>query len=226
MSLDAQPDQEDRQVRRGRGRPRDPKTDERIITAAAELLRERGFERMTVDDVAAEAGVGKATVYRRWPSKDDLAVAAMQRLYTVEVPDVDTGSLRGDLTESFRSVLVFVGSPQGEAYLKMSIAESVRDERIAALYRMATERAEQSAKKMYLRAVERGEIRDDIDLDYPVQWLGGLLAVRAITNRPFPTLADLPQLVDMTLRGITREQAVVPGLDGSVGGPSGGGAGG
>ncbi len=202
MSVDAQRVQEGQPVRRGRGRPRDPKTDERIIAAAAELLRERGFERMTVDDVASHAGVGKATVYRRWPSKDDLAVAAMERLYSVEIPDVDTGTLRGDLTQSYRAVLAFVGSPQGSAYLKMSIAESVRDERIAALYRTATERAEDQARRMYLRAMERGEIRRDVDLDWCVQWLGGLIAMRTITDRPLPTLEDVPALVELTLRGI------------------------
>jgi AcrR family transcriptional regulator len=191
-------------VRRGRGRPRDPRTDERIIEAAAALLRRRGFERMTVDDVAAEAGVGKATVYRRWPSKDDLAVAAMERLYSVEIAAPDTGSLRGDLTESYRSVIAFVSSAEGEAYLKMSIAESVRDERIAALYRRATERAETQARRMFERAVARGEIREDVDLDCGVQWLGGVIAVRAITNRPLPTLEDVPRLVDLTLRGVLR----------------------
>jgi AcrR family transcriptional regulator len=189
-------------VRRGRGRPRDPKTDERIIEAAAALLRQRGFERMTVDAVAAEAGVGKATVYRRWPSKEDLAVAAMKRLYSVEMPDVDTGSIRTDLAESYRAALTFVGSPEGEAYVKMSIAESVRDERIAALYRNATERAEGQARRMYLRAIERGEVRSDLDLDCCVQWLGGVIAVRAITNRPLPTLDDVPTLVEMAVRGI------------------------
>lgn len=192
-------------LRRGRGRPRDPKTDERIIEAAAELLRRRGFERMTVDDVAAQAGVGKATVYRRWPSKDDLAVAAMERLYAIEIPEPDTGSIRTDLTESYRSVVQFVGSPEGSAYLKMSIAESVRDERIAALYRRATERAEAQARKMFERAVERGEIRPEVDLNCCVQWLGGIIASRAITNRPLPTLDEVPHLVDLTLRGVTTD---------------------
>jgi AcrR family transcriptional regulator len=202
MTVQAEPGETDQPVRRGRGRPRDPKTDERIIEAAADLLRRRGFERMTVDDVAARAGVGKATVYRRWPSKDDLAVAAMERLYSVEMPQPDTGSIRTDLAESYRAVLTFVGSPQGEAYLKMSIAESVRDARIAALYRTATERAEEQAREMYLRAIERGEVRKDIDLDCCVQWLGGVIAVRAITNRPLPTLEEVPRLVEMTIRGI------------------------
>lgn len=192
-------------VRRGRGRPRDPKTDERIIEAAADLLRRRGFERMTVDDVAAQAGVGKATVYRRWPSKDDLAVAAMERLYSVEMPEPDTGSIRTDLTESYRSVVRFVGSPEGAAYLKMSIAESVRDARIAALYRRATERAEAQARTMFERAIERGEIREDVDLDCCVQWLGGVIAARAITDRPLPTVDDVPRLVELTLRGVTAD---------------------
>ncbi len=191
--------------RRSRGRPRDPRTDEQIIAAAADLLRQRGFERMTVDDVASRAGVGKATVYRRWPSKDDLAVAAMQRLYSVEFPDVDTGSLRGDLTESYRSVLTFLQTSEGAAYLQMSIAESVRDERIAALYRTATQRAEDQARQMYVRAQKRGEIRVDVDLEYSVQWLGGLIVNRAITQRPLPTLDEVPALVELTIRGITAD---------------------
>ena len=194
-------------ARRGRGRPRDPRTDEKIIEAAAALRHSRGFERMTVDDVAAEAGVGKATVYRRWPSKDDLAVAAMGRLYSVEIPQPDTGSIVGDLTESYRATLSFVGSPEGEAYLKMSIAESVRDPRIAALYRRATERAEAQAREMFTRGIARGEIRQDVDLDCCVQWLGGLLAVRAITGRPLPGLDEVDHLVRLTLQGVLATDA-------------------
>ena len=189
-------------VRRGRGRPRNPETDTRITEAAAELMLERGFDKMTVDDVAARAGVGKATVYRRWPSKEDLAVAAMQEIYSAEIPDPDSGSIRSDLVESFRNVLGFVNSPAGQAYLRMSIAESVRDPRIAALYRASTERAEDQACRMYERAIARGEVRDDIDLLATVQWLGGLLAARAITNRPMPTVDDVEMLVDFTLNGI------------------------
>lgn len=192
-------------MRRGRGRPRDPETDKRIIRAAAELMLQRGFDKMTVDDVATSAGVGKATVYRRWPSKDDLAVAAMEEIYSAEIPEPDTGSIRTDLAASYRAALQFVNSAQGAAYIRMSIAESIRDERIAALYRSSTQRREDQARRTFEKAIERGEVRADIDVDAAVQWLGGLLAVRAISNRPMPTLDDVERLVDLTLHGVLAE---------------------
>ena len=189
-------------ARRGRGRPRDPETDERITSAAAELLLLRGFDRTTVDDVAARAGVGKATVYRRWPSKEDLAVAAMESLYSSEMPEPDTGSIRTDLAQSYASVLAFVNTADGEAFLRTSIAESVRDDRIAALHRSSTEQREQQTRVTFERAIARGEVRPDIDIDAAVQWLGGLLAIRAITHRPMPTVEDVDVLVEFTLRGV------------------------
>ncbi|MDX6299249.1 MAG: hypothetical protein QOF53_463 [Nocardioidaceae bacterium] len=189
-------------VRRGRGRPRRPGTDERITAAAAELMLQRGFDGTTMDDVAARAGVGKATVYRRWPSKDDLAVAAMETLYSAELPEPDTGSIVTDLTESYRSVLAFVNTPAGEAFLRTSIAESVRDERIAALYRASSERREDQTRDTFRRAIERGEVRPDVDVDAAVQWLGGMLATRAITHRPMPAAEEVGALVEFTLRGV------------------------
>lgn len=194
--------QADPKVRRGRGRPRDPETDERITTAAAELMLLRGFDRTTVDDVAARAGVGKATVYRRWPSKEDLAVAAMETLYTAEFPEPDTGSIHTDLAASYGAVLTFVNTPQGAAFLRSSIAESVRDDRIAALYRASSERREEYSRATFERGIARGEVRPDIDVESAVQWLGGLLAIRAVTHRPMPTVEDTEALVEFTLRGV------------------------
>jgi AcrR family transcriptional regulator len=198
------PDQESPSapVKRGRGRPRDPETDSKITRAAAELLLLRGFDKTTVDEVAARAGVGKATVYRRWPSKEDLAVAAMESLYSDEFPEADTGSIESDLRSSYGSVITFVNTTTGAGFLRMSIMESIRDERIGALYRSSTERRENQARRTFERAIERGEVRPDADIDSAVQWLGGLIIMRAVTGRPMPTLEDVPTLVDFTLRGI------------------------
>jgi AcrR family transcriptional regulator len=188
--------------RRGRGRPRDPETDSKITRAAAELLLLRGFDKTTVDEVAARAGVGKATVYRRWPSKEDLAVAAMETLYSAEFPEPDTGSIEGDLAANYRSFIAFANTDTGLAYLRMSITESLRDERIAALYRASTERRENDARASVERAIGRGEVRPDADVETAVQYLSGIVTARVILGRPLPQLEDVDALVAFTLRGI------------------------
>jgi AcrR family transcriptional regulator len=196
-------DQATQTVRRKRGRPRDPQADGRILAAASSLILLRGFESMTVDEVASNAGVGKATVYRRWARKEDLAVAAMQQLYQDEMPAPDTGSIHGDLRALFRGVLTFVNSPAGLDYVRTTIKESMRDERIATLYREASHRAEGSAVAVFERAITRGEVRPDIHMGAAVQFLGSLVAMRAITGEEMPDLAELDQLVELVLRGIT-----------------------
>jgi AcrR family transcriptional regulator len=189
-------------VRRKRGRPRDPEADGRILAAASSLILLRGFESMTVDEVATNAGVGKATVYRRWARKEDLAVAAMEQLYRDEMPAPDTGSIQGDLRAMFSSVLAFVNSPAGTDYVRTTIKESMRDERIATLYREASVRAEQRAVEVFERAIERGEVRREIPMAPVVHFLGGLVAMRAITGQEMPGPDELDELVGLVLHGI------------------------
>ena len=191
------------EVRRKRGRPRDPEADGRILAAASSLILLRGFDSMTVDEVATNAGVGKATVYRRWSRKEDLAVAAMEQLYRDEMPTPDTGSIRGDLHAMFASVLTFVNSPAGTDYVRTTIKESMRDDRIALLYRAASERAEKGAAEVFERGMERGEVRPDLHLTAAVQFLGSLVSARAITGNEMPSMAELDQLVEFVLHGIS-----------------------
>lgn len=189
-------------ARRKRGRPRDPEADGRILAAASALILLRGFDSMTVDEVATNAGVGKATVYRRWARKEDLAVAAMEQLYRDEMPTPDTGSIRGDVREMYASVLTFINSANGRDYIRTTIKESMRDERIATLYREAAERAELNGEAMFERAIERGEVRPDVHMSAVTQLLGGIIAMRAITGQVMPTLDELDPLVDFVLAGI------------------------
>ncbi len=89
------------------GRPRKPETDAAILDAALAMFGEVGYEGMTVEAVAARAGVGKATIYRRWSSKDDLVIAAIQEVLTsVEVPDL--GDLRTTLVAMVRGAITFM----------------------------------------------------------------------------------------------------------------------
>ncbi len=191
------------EVRRKRGRPRDPEADGRILAAASALILLRGFDSMTVDEVASNAGVGKATVYRRWARKEDLAVAAMEQLYRDEMPTPDTGSIRGDLLEMYAAVLAFVNTPTGIDFVRTTIKESMRDDRVAALHREASEQAEEKSRVVFDRALERGEIRDDVPVSAVIHLVGSLVAMRAITGQPMPAVDEADRLVDLVLEGIT-----------------------
>ena len=195
------------QVRRKRGRPRDPAADGRILSAASSLILLRGFDSMTVDEVASTAGVGKATVYRRWSRKEDLAVAAMEQLYRDEMPSPDTGTVRGDLMAMYASVLAFVNSSAGTDYVRTTIKESLRDSRIATLYREASERAEHATIAVFERGIARGEVRADLHLGAAVQFLGSFVSMRAVSGQPMPDPDELDQLVDFTLNGVRTREA-------------------
>src|SRR3954451_13068508 len=84
--------------RRGRGRPRTPGAEDKILTAALEEYGERGWAGFTMDAVARRAGVGKSTVYLRWRDKDSLLTDAVGT-HSIGIEDVDTGSFRGDLEQ-------------------------------------------------------------------------------------------------------------------------------
>jgi AcrR family transcriptional regulator len=185
-----------------RGRPRDASADERILQAAVQLLLERGYDRMTIDEVAESAGVAKATVYRRYLSKEDLAAGAMRRLFDVEIPVPDTGSIRSDLEQVYTNLLTFARSPQGTAFLRLAAAECCRDERVATLYRQMILSRLEHDRVVVDRAIERGEVRADVTPDVLFDWLPGLVILRVLANRQLPDLDDVGMLVEMALHGI------------------------
>lgn len=189
---------------RRKGRPRDAGADERILAAAAELILQRGYDNMTVDEVAATAKAGKATVYRRWAGKEDLAFAALEQLYSQEFPIPDTGSVAGDLRAAYTQGIEFAQSEAGLAYLRMSIAESLRDERIAALYIAAHNTQEQAAAAIFERGIARGELRPDFRIDLAVSTFGGLLTLNAVVGGTVPGVGDVEDLIDLILNGIAQ----------------------
>src|SRR5258706_1007760 len=87
------------------GRPRDGRVDRAIVTAALEVMAESGISELRMDEVAARAGVGKAAIYRRFESKDEMVAAAIGTLVS-EIVVPDTGSTRADLVELMRESVV------------------------------------------------------------------------------------------------------------------------
>lgn len=189
---------------RKRGRPRDDAADDRILTAAADLFLARGYDAMTIDAVAMRARVGKATVYRRWASKEDLAAAAVRRIYGVDVPVPDTGSLHDDLVWAYSGVLSFTGSSAGRNYLRTTIRESVDDPRVAGVHRGAIEALEAKVATIFERAAERGDLDPEASPAWSVQWVVGLVVTAALTGHEQPGPADAERLARMAVRGIGR----------------------
>ena len=108
--------QETEPVRTSRGgRPRDPSRDGVIRAAIMRLLADVGYGALTMDAVAAEAGVGKATIYRRWRTKQDLVADTITELNATTVTPADTGSLETDLRALLYAIVDVINGPIGAA---------------------------------------------------------------------------------------------------------------
>jgi AcrR family transcriptional regulator len=157
-----------------KGRPRSQHVQQAILGAAADLLAERGLAAMTIEDVAARAGVGKASVYRRWPTKGTLALDAFLAEFLRLQPLPDTGSLRGDLLAALRAwVRTVTRTPTGRALAGL-IAEAQHDPDLATAWRdrvVGPVRAQH--RKMLERAIARGEIPAGSDVDVLMDLLYG-----------------------------------------------------
>jgi AcrR family transcriptional regulator len=180
-----------------RGRPRSDQVDQAILRAASELLAERGLDAMTIEDVAARAGVGKSSIYRRWPTKGTLALDAFLVDFLTQQPPVDTGVLEDDLREALTLWSnAVVGTPTGRALVGL-IAESQNDEDLARgwIERVMTPVRDQH-RTMVDRAIQRGEIPAATDVDVIMDLLYGAAYHRLLQGH----LRVTPQFIELVAR--------------------------
>ncbi|MCP3139766.1 TetR/AcrR family transcriptional regulator [Pyxidicoccus xibeiensis] len=167
------------------GRPRSEEAHGAILDAAISLIREVGYDALTMDAIATRASVGKATVYRRWSSKETLVAESLERLMrALLVPD--TGTTGGDLNAMMRDARGMYKDPATRALLSGLVAAMAHSERIAQVVRGGFIAARREALRQVLnRGVERGELRKGLDLDLALDLLGGPLFYRfLITGGP------------------------------------------
>jgi AcrR family transcriptional regulator len=150
------------------GRRRDHTRDPEILEAALEVLAETGFDGMTVDMVAARAKAGKATLYRRWPSKNELvldAVAFMKKIDVEPSKLPDTGTLRGDLVAMIKPPSI----RDGERKLRIMaglFSMLWRNPELAQAANAAIVEPRVAANRILIqRAIDRGEISPDSDVE-------------------------------------------------------------
>lgn len=184
------------------GRPRDPEADEAIIDATMQVLCEHGFGGLTVDAVATRAKVGKATIYRRWPSKARLALhAAASVLPTPETPD--TGNLRDDLVELFVRSHFERELDVHQRLMAAIFAEAVVNEEVRDVLREFVEARRSTTKHLLARARERGEIRTDADTGLLLDLISGTLMYQAMLRGKDLTRRRVEKVVDAALRATT-----------------------
>ena len=174
----------DAEVRRP-GRPRSPEADEAILAAAVELFTESGYEGLTVEGVAARAGVGKATIYRRYPCKVDLVVAAARCFTEPHSVSPDTGSTRGDLYALVEGLIaVLTTTPLGRA-MPILLAERTRIPELDIAYGAFINEKRARGVTTVRRGIERSELAADVDSDAFVDFYVGPVFYRfLVTHAP------------------------------------------
>lgn len=176
-----------------------------ILDAALELISEVGYERVTMDSIAARAHASKMTMYRRWPTKSELVAEALRRHAQGNLPAVpDTGTLRGDLLATVAEITVTLTGGRGPSLI--GLIEAIRDD--AALREQVSsqvrERSHQVGREICARAISRGEAvqaeRADTVLDLAFEHL--------FTSTLFagaqPSAANQRDLVDAVLLPLLR----------------------
>jgi AcrR family transcriptional regulator len=204
-------EQEGRRV----GRPRSLEAQQAILDTTLLLLATQGYETMSIEEVATRAGVGKATIYRWWDSKESLALDALQHVYARH-PVIDTGDLRHDLIAMIEDFIQLIEEKKpilGDLTFKLLGEIKTRPELFQMFYARIVEPRLQQLMQMIERAQQRGELRRDLDASV----LAGLcyspyIIYRMISCGQIVSAGDhwAEQVVDALLYGIAarREDSI------------------
>ncbi|MFZ3599312.1 TetR/AcrR family transcriptional regulator [Streptomyces sp. BH104] len=151
----------------------------RIAVAAVELFGEKGWASFSIEAVARRAGVGKASVYLRWSSKEELLAEALA-MRIGPVADVDTGTVRGDLIQLVRQLLELYVGDHGSAALRLSL-EARTIPQLAERYEEMTQSQVLAARAVVRRGIRRGELPEDTSVTYLLDALCGGAMNHALT---------------------------------------------
>jgi AcrR family transcriptional regulator len=189
--------------RRTPGRPRSEASHQAIIEATLELLAELGYGALTMEGVRTRAGVGKATIYRRWSSKEELVRDAIVFLHD-EFATPDTGSLRGDYDALAMAVRASASRSGAATLMPRLLGDAVNDPELHAIFRTHLVEPRRAALRTVLeRAVARGEIRGDVDLELMIDLFAGPAVYRLlITGGDMSQMFSIDAQMDALLNGL------------------------
>jgi AcrR family transcriptional regulator len=189
-------------VSRRPGRPRSERADRAIIEAALSLFAESGPEGLCIERVAARAGVGKATIYRRWPGKEDLLLDAIAALKT-PLPEPAGRSVREDLVTLLGTLCQDSADPRRAREFALVLGEGAKYPRLMARYvETVLEPRREVVRAVLRRGVASGELRPDLDVDAALFMLVGAVVARRGHEQQAIPAGYAERVVDELLRGL------------------------
>jgi AcrR family transcriptional regulator len=186
---------------RRRGRPRSAQAEQAILAAALDLIAERGPEGLGIEQVAARAGVGKATIYRRWPGKEDMLLDAIGSLGS-DLPVPQGRSVRTDLVALLDAFCREAADPRRARLFALLNGEGLRYPRLLARYTEAVVHPRQAVVASVLRrGLATGELREDTDIDAATFLLNGAV-LASMSGREHMDARYARRVVEELMRGL------------------------
>ncbi|WP_025355805.1 TetR/AcrR family transcriptional regulator [Kutzneria albida] len=184
-----------------KGRPRSVEKDQAILAAALDLLAKEGFTRMTLDGVAAAAGVSKATIHLRWRTKADLVTAALESM-RLNTTVHQVGEVRADLVAHLEEFRLTLERVNGMPMIGTCLAEEAHTPELLDLLRERTVRPRRALfREVLAQARERGELAADVDLDAATSALIGSYYADRLAGR-VTDARWTERVVDQVLNGL------------------------
>ena len=172
-----------------------------VFGATFQLLEEAGYEKLSMALIAERAGIHETTLYRRWKSKEQLILDALNQHLAQEIPVPDTGTLRSDLVTVLQSLGLFLQSKGGQALFQTAVATLHLPE-LRAFRQEHWRRRCANLKILFERAIIRGELAPQVDYQFLLEMLSGIIYMRLfVVNEPVDEMLA-EQVVDLILAGV------------------------
>jgi AcrR family transcriptional regulator len=188
--------------KRSPGRPRSEQARIAILRSALQFLAKKGFAELTIEAVAAHAGVAKATVYRWWPDKAALIADAFASNTTSKLHFPDTGSVKKDMSQQMRQLIKIFRSPRGKIVSAMLGAGQSDPSLITAFRERFLLPRRQEAYATLRRGMQRGQLRKNVDMDLLLDSLYGPIYMRFLIQHSRLTPEFVEGLCAITLGGV------------------------
>ncbi|AFY94887.1 TetR/AcrR family transcriptional regulator [Chamaesiphon minutus] len=185
-----------------RGRPRSDRSHQAILQATLELLAEVGFDAMSIEAIAARAGVGKTTIYRRYPSKEELIADAIESIRQ-EIVLPDTGNLDTDIDALIQNAAQIVLTPLGRQTVATIVSSAAHNPQFARIYWTKYLQPRRRDFAIVIeRAKARNEILPDVDSDLIFDLMSGIMLYALIFQPTADWISYTRRALDLALKSM------------------------